>query len=1149
MPGTTRDAGRRRTVRRLLGVTAWALLAGLTAPTPAGATLYIWQGPNTGGEWTNPANWAPSTGYPNGDFDVAVIGGKASAIIIAIPGTVAPTITLQQLLLGGSSNPGGPISIVGISSLLILKPPALLPGISVTGGGNDTIQVPVRLTTTACIIEAADATLTFLLPISQDSFARGLTKVGNGTMVVTGGTTYAGNTTIAEGILSLPQPNMIVDTATVDVRPGAVLLADRNETIGLLRITEGVVRLGANTTLSVAALDMTAGQIEVSGAPATATMALRGNANATSTDQQIAIIAPTVRLDLGNTTRTFTVNNGPNQTDAQMFGVFIGPPADTSVGVTLEGTGTMHIGPGPASTYAGLTWVKSGRLILESQLTGDVRVGDGVGGSRQASLLAAGHDRIGDTRTVTVESDGLYDMSNVRETIDRLTVNGGEVNVGELSSGSLRVHSLVMNGGLIRTGIPNFPGSEVRLLDGPNLRFDAAAIDALVIDQIPTIEGPGRLVLEGTPQIVVHDNGHSRGLIVEAVIVSPTGRGVRMSGPGTAHFKANNTYTGATIVEGGTLWIDGSQPASPIALGGGTLGGRGLTGPIAATAGGTIAPGLSPGVLHSGNVALAAGARFLAELNGATAGTGHDQLQVTGTIALGGATLTLTLDDQTTLPINAKLTIIDNDGTDAVTGTFANLAEGATIIAARHAFLLTYQGGDDNDVVLTVTNATAPIDDPTPGAVTYYLAEGATGGFFDEDVLIANPNDADAPVTLTFLQEGGGTIVDHRTVPKQARLTVHVDQIAGLENASPSVQILSDQKLPLIAERSMFWDASYYGGHTANAVGKPETTWIFAEGFQGFFDTYLLIANANATETTATVTFLRENDTPVVKVIPIAAFARKTIYAGDFSELIGRAFGMVVDATQPVIAERSMYFASIPNRLWTGGHVNTGVTAPSTSWFHAEGATGGFFSTFILLSNPQTTDAHIDLRFLLEDGTTIVRTKTLPAGQRLTVNPAAEGDPRLENAALSTIVASDVPIVSERSMYWPGDATPFGEGHNSSGVVATATRWGLAEGRIGTPRHFTTYILLANPTTNAAQVTVTYLREAGAAVTKTYTVPPTSRFNIDVASAVPELHDENFGARIEVTNSVAIAVERSLYWDANGIFWAGGSNALGTPLP
>ena len=66
---------------------------------------------------------------------------------------------------------------------------------------------------------------------------------------------------------------------------------------------------------------------------------------------------------------------------------------------------------------------------------------------------------------------------------------------------------------------------------------------------------------------------------------------------------------------------------------------------------------------------------------------------------------------------------------------------------------------------------------------------------------------------------------------------------------------------------------------------------------------------------------------------------------------------------------------------------------------------------------------------------------------------------------------------------------------------------------------------------------------------KTYTVPPTSRFNIDVKTAVPELQNESFGARIEVTNGVPIAVERSLYWNANGVFWAGGTNALATPLP
>ena len=66
------------------------------------------------------------------------------------------------------------------------------------------------------------------------------------------------------------------------------------------------------------------------------------------------------------------------------------------------------------------------------------------------------------------------------------------------------------------------------------------------------------------------------------------------------------------------------------------------------------------------------------------------------------------------------------------------------------------------------------------------------------------------------------------------------------------------------------------------------------------------------------------------------------------------------------------------------------------------------------------------------------------------------------------MVTADVPVIAERAMYWPAD--DWGEAHNSFGVTETATKWGLAEGRVGGPQHFVTYILLANPTTTAAEV-------------------------------------------------------------------------------
>ena len=52
-------------------------------------------------------------------------------------------------------------------------------------------------------------------------------------------------------------------------------------------------------------------------------------------------------------------------------------------------------------------------------------------------------------------------------------------------------------------------------------------------------------------------------------------------------------------------------------------------------------------------------------------------------------------------------------------------------------------------------------------------------------------------------------------------------------------------------------------------------------------------------------------------------------------------------------------------------------------------------------------------------------------------------------------------------------------------------------------------------------------------------MPPTSRFNIDT-STIAELHDEAFGADIQVTNAVPIIVEESMYWDSNGFLFSGG---------
>jgi hypothetical protein len=284
----------------------------------------------------------------------------------------------------------------------------------------------------------------------------------------------------------------------------------------------------------------------------------------------------------------------------------------------------------------------------------------------------------------------------------------------------------------------------------------------------------------------------------------------------------------------------------------------------------------------------------------------------------------------------------------------------------------------------------------------------------------------------------------------------------------------------------------------------------------------------------------------------VPAFSRATVDLGTLDELVGRAFGTLVNATQPIVAERSMYFGTTPTRLWSGGTSSIGVTDPAVRWLLPEGATGGFFDTFILLSNPQAIDAHVTIDYQLQDGEVVSVPKVMRAQTRMTINVEDEPDARLHNAAFATRVTADVPIIAERSMYWIGkpDTWPWSEGHNSFGLTESALRWAIAEGRVGGSDNFHTYVLLANAQDTPATITVTFLREHGAApILKQYTVPATTRFNIDVNVDVPELQNESFGALIESTNGVTIAVERSMYWDANGVFWSGGTNAPGTKLP
>lgn len=477
---------------------------------------------------------------------------------------------------------------------------------------------------------------------------------------------------------------------------------------------------------------------------------------------------------------------------------------------------------------------------------------------------------------------------------------------------------------------------------------------------------------------------------------------------------------------------------------------------------------------------------------------------------------------------------------------FAGTAQGTSAWAAPAVPLL--QG--TNVITVSARNSAGQnLSDTltvTLNELTYHLPEGSTGTFFTTDVLIANPNPAAVQATLSYFKPDGTVIAQPPlTLAPLSRTTVNLNTVPGLESTAVSTIVSSPGGAPLVVERTMLWDSTYYGSHGATAIDGPANTFYFGEGSQGYFDTYLLLSNTNSTDADVTVRYLEEYGAPVVKNYTVPARSRFNVYAGSHPELVNTSFGMMVTSPSPIAAERALYFGS---PLFNGGHDSAGVTFPTTQWYFAEGASGPFFDTYYLLANPGTTAANVTFEYQLMGGGTVTVNRVVPAEGRLTVNPEGE-HASLANAAFSLRVTSDQAIIAERSMYWGGTYTQWFEAHNSFGVNEPAMKWGLAEGRVGTNRNFETYILIGNPSTTDSTVRVTFLRTNGGTVTREWTVAAKSRFNIQVDAMVPELVDEQFGAVVEVISGGAVVVERSLYNTVNGVMFAAGTNVAAVRLP
>jgi streptogramin lyase len=444
------------------------------------------------------------------------------------------------------------------------------------------------------------------------------------------------------------------------------------------------------------------------------------------------------------------------------------------------------------------------------------------------------------------------------------------------------------------------------------------------------------------------------------------------------------------------------------------------------------------------------------------------------------------------------------------------------------------------------------------GTFTRFLAEGATSSFFTTLVGLANASTTGtAHAWLRFQRSDGEQVSMPVTVPPMQSRSVVANAVAGLETAEFSTLVEADTALAV--HRMQTWDAVRgYGSHLEAAVLAPATQWYLAEGSTAAgFQLFYLIQNPGTAAADVEVRFLLPSGPPIVKNFTVAAGSRFNVWVNTLPEVSNTDCSAVITSSNgvPIIVERAMYLDG-PGLPFGAGHESAGVTAPAGAWFLAEGATGAYFDLFVLVANPNATAAELWATYLLPDGTTVEKAYTVAPNSRFNIWVDYE-DPKLANTAVSTTVRSTngVPVLVERAMWWP--QTPgWWEAHGAFGATQPGTLWALGTGEVGgAPANASTYVLVANTSAWDATVKVSVLFEDGTvAVTRTFDVKPTSRFNVDVGYEFPEVRGRRFGVVVESLPTgehaaAQIVVEGAQYHDDTaGVVWAAGANALATRL-
>ena len=329
--------------------------------------------------------------------------------------------------------------------------------------------------------------------------------------------------------------------------------------------------------------------------------------------------------------------------------------------------------------------------------------------------------------TVAGASGGNLGFGSANAGDSNITVNGAAV-TGDTAEGVLTFAggqaTTAANATIVATGgsnggkgglvqfLPNAKGGTCRLELLGNSQLDMAADrhDDLTIG---SLEGEGTVTLGGHALIIGSNNLSTifSGLIQDGIAPGA----ITKIGTGTLTLGAANSYIGGTTISSGILFVsnlNGSGTGTgAVSVNAGTLGGSGIiAGAVTVGTNTGVQAFLAPSkgakkpatLIIQGALTLNDDSTYTYTFKKNRNGTKADQVIANGVTINSSAMIALSGHTSVALRQGMVLTLISNTSANPISGTFSNLPDGGIVTINGNNLQASYEGGDGNDLTLTV---------------------------------------------------------------------------------------------------------------------------------------------------------------------------------------------------------------------------------------------------------------------------------------------------------------------------------------------------------------------------------------------------------------------------------------------------------------